>query len=471
LPINSTGTNKKVNSLRLIPLSWRCLLLVVLLLQYGYTVASDLPQGDVRINPASEGPVWVGQELMLNLDLMSTGLSFGGQQFSLPEVKGAYLMQPDSSTVKLTEQRKGETWQILRYSLLLYPQREGRLEVPSIEARFDASGGFGQPSESFHFRTKALFVEARLPPGVSGNGMVVTTSRYEQTTSWNPQLPAQGPLALKVGDAVTLTVLRRANGVPGMVLPPLPDLAIEGLGVYPDAPRINDTVNRGDLAGSRTDSITFICEREGDFEIPGMRFQWWEPGREVLNEEVIPTLYFEVVSNPAFAQTTGKNRNTGGFLFSWKFMLPVVIVLLILTFFSWRFAGPIGEWLRQKRANREASEKWAFRQVLKACSSGTAAEAYNAITIWLAGFTSSNSNKTLIQLSKNLENRKLSQETLHLQEAVASGSGSEWNGLALGQLLKGLRKELHQRLPVIGLQTQKITTGLPRSSLLPLNPE
>ena len=459
-----------MNSLRLIFVSWRCLLLGLLLLQYGYTLASDRPQGDVRLNPAIEGPVWVGQELMLNLDLMSTGFTFGSQQFSLPEIRGAFLMQPDSNTVKITEQRNEETWQILRYGLLLYPQREGRLEIPSFEVRFDASGGYGQPSESFRFKTKVLLVEARLPPGVRGEEMIVTTSRYEQTTSWDPRLPAKGPLALKVGDAITLTVSRRANGVPGMVFPPLPDFAIEGLGVYRDAPRINDTVNRGELAGSRTDSITFICEREGDFEIPGMRFVWWEPAREVLNAEVIPALNFEVAANPSFNQPAGTSIATNNFLFSWKFILPAAIALVILILVSWRFAGPVGEWLRQKKAEREASEKWAFRQVLNACSSGPAAEAYNAITIWLSEYTSNSVGNTLIQITKNFDNQKLNQEARHLQEAVALGSGSEWNGRKLGQLLKELRNELQQGLPVIGLQPHKTKTGLPRSFLLPLNP-
>ena len=105
-------------------------------------LASDNLQGEIRLQPAREGTVWVGQELELNLDLLSTGFSFGGQHFNLPEVSGAYLLQADSSTVKLSEQRDGETWQGLRYSLLLYPQREGQLSVPSFEVSFTASAGY-----------------------------------------------------------------------------------------------------------------------------------------------------------------------------------------------------------------------------------------------------------------------------------------------------------------------------------------
>ena len=59
---------------------------------------ADSPQGEIRFQAAGDSKVWVGQELELHLDLLSTGFSFSGQQFSLPEVRGAFLLQADSFT-------------------------------------------------------------------------------------------------------------------------------------------------------------------------------------------------------------------------------------------------------------------------------------------------------------------------------------------------------------------------------------
>jgi hypothetical protein len=105
---------------------------------------------------------------------------------------------------------------------------------------------------------------------------------------WEPRATAEGLTRLKVGDALTLTITRRARHVPGMVFSPLPEFTIDGLQDYPDAPHVNDQINRGELVGTRTDTVTFICEREGEYEIPGIRFQWWDPENEVLEEEVLP---------------------------------------------------------------------------------------------------------------------------------------------------------------------------------------
>ena len=107
-------------------------------------LAEDSLQGEVRFRAAADGTVWVGQQQELHLELWSTGFRFGDQQFQLPEVEGGYLLQADASTLKLSEVRSGETWQGLRYSLLLYPQRAGSVEVPGFDVSFETAGGFGR---------------------------------------------------------------------------------------------------------------------------------------------------------------------------------------------------------------------------------------------------------------------------------------------------------------------------------------
>ena len=299
-------------------------------------------QGEIRFEAGREGATWLGQELELNLDLWSDGVSFGDQTFVLPEVKGAYLLQADSSTVKLNEIRDGVAWQGLRYTFLLYPQRAGRLEVPSFEVRFSARAGYDSEPSGFSFQTPVLFVEAQLPPGANASGLVVTSTSFTMESSWTPTLPDEGPGNLKVGDAVTLEVTRSARDVPGMVFAPLPQLSIEGLSIYPDAAQVNDRINRGDLTGSRIDSVTFICEQEGNYEIPEMRFQWWDPKQEVLAEKVIPARELAVVANPAYAGSAVTVSWSAGEWFSWKSVAAVIIAILLLIFPGWwllRFAS------------------------------------------------------------------------------------------------------------------------------------
>jgi hypothetical protein len=305
-------------------------LLWLLLLPDGI-LAADEVQGDIRLEPAREDISWVGQELELNLELWTTGLSFGDQLFVLPEVRGAYLMQADSSTVKLNETRENVQWQGLRYTLLLYPQRAGRLEVPSFEVQFTASAGFGSEPVRFQQRTPGLFVEARLPPGVDSGKLLVTTGSFSMASAWTPAVASDAPLELKVGDSLILEVTRQAQDVPGMVFAPLPAFSIEGLAAYPAPPKVNDRINRGSLTGNRTDSVTFICERAGHYTLPELRFQWWDPITETLSEKTIPSLELTVADNPGYQAESGEAEKTW-LRPDWKQLLVIVTSLVVLAY-------------------------------------------------------------------------------------------------------------------------------------------
>jgi len=417
-------------------------LLLALLFVTG-DLAADSLQGEIRFLPAREGPVWVGQELELQLDLMSTGFSFSGQQFSLPDVSGAYLLQADSSTVKLNESRGAEAWQGLRYSFLLYPQREGRLVIPAFEVRFSASAGFGQTPKTFRFETEPLTVETQMPPGADRAGLLVTTTDFTMTAEWSPAQTGDETSQLKVGDALRLNITRRAAGVPGMVFSPLPDFEIDGLQDYHDPPRVNDQINRGELVGVRSDSLMFICEREGSFEIPALQFQWWDPEQEKLNEETVPGLLIDVITNPAFtSKATSASRPA---FVSWTDILLAAPVLILLVFAGRRFARKVIQWMRQRRKTIQAGEPWAFRQALRACSSATAPDAYRALTLWLSRLDSASRHLTLLQLAQSSGNPELLQEVESLQTSVARGINSGWNGARLGSLLKELRSSMNRR--------------------------
>jgi hypothetical protein len=420
--------------MKLIP-SW---IVVLAWLACNLASADDALQGDIRFQPAREGTTWVGQELELQLELWSDGLSFGNQLFVLPEVKGAYLLQADSSTVKLNESRGGVPWQGLRYTFLLYPQVEGPLEVPAFDVGFTSSAGFGAPVSAFEFQTRPLMIEARLPPGTESGRLLVTTASFEMETSWKPQPGKDNTVQLKVGDAITLSLSRSAADVPGMVFTPLPDLLIDGLGIYPGTPQVDDQVNRGSLTGTRTETITFVCEREGVFEIPEMRFQWWDPERELLQEKIITALSLDVAAHPAYSAGTAAPGTAAGRAVNVKVAVTVMLLIFLLSVFWFRWRKLLSGKLQQRRLEREAGEPWAFRWVTVACRSGTATEAYNAITLWLSRCDQP-SGLSLLRLARDSGNEALVRQVRALQDSVIEGSASEWNGSELARLLAGLR--------------------------------
>ncbi|MGD9022108.1 MAG: hypothetical protein PVF46_09945, partial [Lysobacterales bacterium] len=369
----------------------------------------------VAISIQAGQETWAGQQVTVDLDLKTTGYSFSNAHFNLPEVAGAFLMQTDTTTLKLTERINGTSWQIVRYPLALYPQKSGRLIIPPIDVRFTTSAGFGSAEMAFELQTEALELNVSLPPGAKEGALLVTTASFELDHSWQP---VSGTAS--IGDAFTLTVTRRVKNISAMLLPPLPVFQIEGLSVYPQAPEINDRTSRGDLTGERIDSVIWIVEKPGSYAIPGTRFNWWDPEREELQQRIVPGLSIQATAPATRAGSldqladdeTGPSR-----------LYPALLIAL---------AGMLGifTWLRIRHRDRNTQpEKAAFSRLLKACRNNQPGQAYDAVHEWLGFYPAATGRKyaTLDAFARAWRMENLARESERLQQALTADD-TQWRG-------------------------------------------
>ncbi len=408
----------------------------------------------VAISIQQDQEIWAGQQVTLNLDLKTTGFSFSNTHFNLPEVPGAFLMQTDTTTLKMTENTDGQSWQIIRYPLALYPQKAGQLEIPTIAVRFSTSAGFGSTERMFEFQTKPLLLSINSPPGVKEGDLVITTLSFKLDYEWQPESGAA-----QSGDALTLMVKRSARDISAMMLPPLPVFHAEGLAVYPQTPELNDRTNRGDLTGERIDRIIWVAEKPGTYDIPGIRFQWWDPDSRELKQQIIPGLSLDISPSRVAKVTADVSDKPGQFAKNYLWLLLAVFTALTAGFLYLRFGrkawGPTA-------GQAVATEKSTFSALQKACKSNQAAQTHAAIHAWLAwsspGLSSNSRSVTLSEFAGVCDDAQLAAELERLQEALVSSVG-DWKGGELLNALQGARRKISK---------QKIVQS--KVNLAPLNP-
>ncbi|NJN47633.1 MAG: protein BatD, partial [Candidatus Competibacteraceae bacterium] len=343
----------------------RVLLAMVLLSSAGPAFALEA-RADFRVS--GEGSFWVGQRIVVEIDLLSTGFSFSNQQFDLPDLPGVVLMPPDNATLNLSESIDGETWQGLRYQLSLFVLEPGAIQLPPFTVSFSVAVGYGSEPESFQFTSKPLSIEVKLPPNAEGLAGLVTTSRFELKIDWQPQ-----PTSLKVGDALTLTVQRRAANVPGAAIPPFEHATVDGLTAYPTEPEINDSTARGDLTGERIDKVTYVLQKAGDYQVPGNTLHWFDPKTETLHSQDIAPLEFTVAPNPDAKlspnQTTALETasRTG---FHWAWLIAVTLLLVVVMGGYWYLAPRLRVCWQARQAALADSEAGCFKALLDACQGG-----------------------------------------------------------------------------------------------------
>ncbi len=410
-----------------------------LLLPFSVFAQDKDVKADVAISVQQDQETWAGQQVTVNLDLKSTGFSFSNSHFNLPEVSGAFLMQTDTTTIKFSENIDGETWQVIRYPLALYPQKAGQLEIPSITVRFNTSAGFGSTERAFEFQTEPLRLSVKLPPGVKEGELLITTTSFELEYDWQP---ASG--AAKTGDAFTLTVRRRADEISAMLLPPLPVFRTEGLAAYPQAPEVSDKTNRGDLTGERIDSIIWVAEKPGNYSIPGIRFQWWDPNSQELKQQITPGLTLDIALSPADKITTDAANSVAQSDKNYLLLLITGLITLAVAIL----------WLRFGRGAAKQvidSEKSSFATLQEACRSNSAGQTHSALHAWLAWSSPPNGENarpvTLNEFALAVADAQLAAELDQLQEALVSPNPN-WQGGELFNALQRIRGEINKQKTV-----------------------
>ena len=402
-------------------------------------------KASIEISVQQKTTNWAGQQLTLNLDLKTTGFSFADVYFNLPEVTGAFLMQTDTTTVKSTENIDGQDWQIISYPLALYPQTAGLLEIPPISVRFNTSAGFGKEEKSFSFETPALRLEITSPPGVKAGDLVITTSSFSLDYQWQPEADIT-----RTGAALSLSITRKAADISAMLFPPLPVFHTGGLAAYPQAPVVLDKSNRGDLVGERTDKIIWLVEKAGQYQIPDISFQWWDPDSQELKQQTVTGRKINIA---ALVTTSSSDK----FLQQSWLMIGIIIALLALLW--WLFRHKIHQFIKRTQEN---TEKQAFKHLQKISKLNSAKKTYVALYAWLEFFpelhTPNSSGVSLKDFVDTMNDQKLTKQLNCLQNSLITAD-ENWRSIELVRVLRSCRHRLMQ---------EKIVQS--KQQLSPLNP-
>jgi hypothetical protein len=230
-----------------------------------------------------------------------------------------------------------------------------------------------------------------------------------------------------------------------MLLPELTHHAVEGLKMYRKQPQLRDSTERGGLMGERVESMTYVCSKPGDYEIPELVIRWWDVDQKTWKESRIPRAALKVIPNPAFAEKGGSGDSPGSSTSEKgnKITLLVLVGVLLAGLFITvpRLLKTISAW-RNRWLHSEAG---LFAQLVKACRIGNALDADRTLTYWLNAQGLSREQLHGIGSTDIL----LNSELRRLQEALI-GHELPWKGRKLAEILRHIRERRNQTWPQSG---------------------
>lgn len=318
---------------------------------------------------------WVGQKVVLSVDVLAKDGWAQLRRVADIEVDGAYLLDLESQGTRLNETIDGDSYTGQRYSFMLFAQRAGRISIPPVPVDVEIkTWGVDGGSRIVRKIVPAVEFVARIPAGVKDAYALITTGNFTATQTWEPETGTA-----MVGDAIRRRIELYAEDVSGMAFPPSLHDDIDDVGIYPGEPTVEDKFNRGELAGTRIETVTYVFERAGQFEIPDIELLWWNIDTEELQQIVLPGLSLEVTGGMAEEVTTfvAEQPQDKPFL---RLSLAAIILVVIALLASGDRIG-VG-WKGWRRARNETEAAY-FRRIRRSAQLGDPAAVLRDTMCWL----------------------------------------------------------------------------------------
>lgn len=378
----------------------------------------------------------------------------------------------DNAFVRPLEQQSyqrnidGRPWLVHEVRYAIFPEQSGTLRIPaqtfsareSVPRRslFDLGGNGRQVRRS----TEALTVEVLPRPTSYPDTTWLPASELTVEESWSTP-----PERLRVGESATRTITIRGAGLQGAQLPPVLFPATQGLKYYPDQPVVNDSEAAAGLVGTRLDSVAVVPTQAGAWQVPELRIPWWDTDTNELRYAVLPGRQLEVAAaepGVATASTTplplpATQANTpdpgikltsvpSGNMHMWQ-------IISVVNGAGWLATLAYLLWWRRRRVRPKASanqtdqkEKQAFDSLLAACANNSAPQARQALITWAARLVPQAQPVSLAQAGAALADTTVDAALDTLNSALYSNAAAAWDGDALAQCTRKLRKEwVHRR--------------------------
>ncbi len=341
---------------------------------------ADGKKAFVQVRAKEVQLVFAGQRVPFYITLFARSRFAGSPRFDIPDIAGLIIMEVEDRPVLSSTTEGGVEYLSKTHEFAVFPQKNGDYTIPPFPVTFAFVDISANKEIETTYQTHEINFSVQRPQGTDKIDDLISTTEFLVKETWDPQ-----PKKPKVGDAFKRTITRKAKDIPGMVHLPVKTQRIKGLGIYQDPPRVQDDMQRGGFTGTRTETITYVCEEESKIEIPKLKFYWFDMNANTLKEETLPAVAFDVAPNPKPLLNEGAIEGQNPlkkFSVSRTGVTTGTCVLLII-FFILKYKNRIlSAWI-QYQEKQAISEKAYFNKFQATCQENDDIKIINALTDWL----------------------------------------------------------------------------------------
>ncbi len=346
----------------------RYLCAILFFVCWGVIGHADEPLVEVEFETSSAIP---GQSLLLRVTVLVPTWMPKPVAFPSFEAPNIRILLPEKATGPVSRTIDGETWSGVSRRIQVTPMVPGVFEIPAQELTVT----WAEPGKTDPLVTPVTLdpirVEGIVPDGAEDLDPFVAAETLELTSN-----VSDVEMPLKAGDSLNVTVVAKVTGTSPMFLPTLiPPVQIDGVAAYPSEPMMEETENRGKLAGTRSESLALVAQSGGSGTMPEITLQWYNLTSKQVETATVEGFDVSVDAPSAVVQSLSPRIIA-------TVLLAAVLGIALIWLIARRFVPRLNRLLADRRQRIEASEAYAFGQAEKAVAAQDFGAFMQALDVW-----------------------------------------------------------------------------------------
>lgn len=377
---------------------------------------------------------YIGQPVRLTISVYTSTWFTAG--IDLGNIKIDDALTVSFRSVSNSKTFSGKKYAGVSFYYNVFPTKDGKITIPSLSINIESPKPGDYKGLKRTVKTKPKYLNVLpIPLGYDPNKWLVATY-LSVTQKWS--MPLNN---IKVGDVLQRTINRSAGGTLSEFIPATIYDSISGVSLYPRRAKVNTNKSKTAISSSRSETINYLFEKEGDVILPSMEYIYYNAGNKKFYKKRIDSVFIQVKPNPDLSMLasikkslqkdsieTAEIEEKPFLIFGVtpkifiKYMIIGLATLLVLIYLIKHLVA----YIKHKHRSYLQSESFAFNQVKKALKD----KDYFAFTgtshVWLkklnpefeslqdlAKYTNSNVlQQALEQVTHSIFNKEKTQDTV-----------------------------------------------------------
>ena len=364
--------------------------------------------------------VMVGEPLVVTITVYTSTWFTEPPKFDEIQVSGALMVKLENTVGAKTVTIGHKKYPAIEQRYVVYPTIIGENVLPSFEVvtTCPPEGDFKGVERTVSTK-ESKFTVSPPPEGVDISNWL---SSYDVRVSETWDRPLED---LKAGDVLERRIRIRAAGTLAALIPPVELEPAEFGTIYPKTPILGNIQNQGSFTGSRTEIITYLLEKDGDFTIPAVQVPWFSIRSKEERSETLAAVDIRIASNPDLEfilsrqkalqeelakeapEETEEEKPFEFMGLNWWQLLLVLLALIALIVQLRRLFKQIQIRKKERQEEKLASEGHYFELLKEASKEGDSKSVVRQLFFWYDRFRDGKYDPWIRDFAERSESEKL----------------------------------------------------------------